>query len=88
LPELIKSFENVPKLIILGNDTNKCKSHGSLVGIATGYGLDDQGSGVRFSARAENFSLLHHVQTCSDAHPSTYPMGIGDSFPESKAAGS
>jgi hypothetical protein len=33
--------------------------------------------GVRFSAKARDFSLLHSVQTVSGAHPSSYPMGIG-----------
>jgi hypothetical protein len=31
------------------------------VGIALGYGLDDQGSRLRFPAEAENFSLHHRV---------------------------
>jgi hypothetical protein len=33
------------------------------------------------------FSLLHVVQTGSEVHPTSYPMGIGGSFPEIKAAG-
>jgi hypothetical protein len=37
---------------------------------------------------AGNFSLHHHVQTGSGAHPDYYPMGTRVSFPESKAAGS
>jgi hypothetical protein len=57
-------------------------SGGSSDGTATGYGLDDRGSGVRFSAGAENFSLRHHVQTGSGAHP----VGAGGSFLGSKAA--
>jgi hypothetical protein len=37
----------------------------SSVGIALGYGLDDRGSRVRFSAGAGNFSLHHPVQNGS-----------------------
>jgi hypothetical protein len=44
---------------------------GSVVGMATGYGLDDRGV----------------VQTGSGVHPTSYPMGTGGSFPGSKAAG-
>jgi hypothetical protein len=35
----------------------------------------------------KEFSLLHVFQTASGVHPTSYPMGIGDSFPEGKAAG-
>jgi hypothetical protein len=62
------------------------KSRYSSVGIATGYGLDDQCSGVRCPAGAEKFSLLHRVQTGSGARPTSYPMGTGVSFPGGKAA--
>jgi hypothetical protein len=41
------------------------------VGTATGYRLDDRGSGVRFPAGAGKFSLLHRVQTGSGAHPAS-----------------
>jgi hypothetical protein len=37
--------------------------------------MDDRGSRVRFSEGAGNFSLHHRVQTCSGAHPASYPMG-------------
>jgi hypothetical protein len=39
------------------------KSHDSSVGIALGYGLDDQGSTVRFPAGAGNSSLHHPSRT-------------------------
>jgi hypothetical protein len=52
-----------------------------------GYGLDDRGSGVRFSAGAGNFSLHRRVQNGSAAHPASYPMGTRGSFPGGKAAG-
>jgi hypothetical protein len=51
------------------------KSRDSSVSIALGYGLDDQGSRVRFPAGAGNFSLRHRVQTGSRAHPASYQMG-------------
>jgi hypothetical protein len=52
-----------------------------------GYGLDDQGSRVQFLTGAGNFSLHHHVQDGSGAHPASYPMGTRGSFPGGKAAG-
>jgi hypothetical protein len=36
---------------------------------------------VQFLARARDFSLLHSVQTSSGAHPASYPVGVGGSFP-------
>jgi hypothetical protein len=33
-----------------------------------------------------NFSLHHRIQTGSVAHPTSYPMGTGGSFPGGKAA--
>jgi len=54
--------------------------------IVLGYRLDDRGSRVQFLVGAENFSLHHHVQNGSGAHPASYPMGIRGSFPGSKAA--
>jgi hypothetical protein len=50
------------------------------VGIATGYGLDDLGVGVRVPVEQE-FSLVHVVQTGFGAHPASYPMRTGGSFP-------
>jgi hypothetical protein len=47
----------------------------SSVGIALGYGLDDRGSRIRFSAKAGNFSLHHRVQNGSGAHPASCPVG-------------
>jgi hypothetical protein len=45
----------------------------SVVGIATGYGLDDRGAGVPSPDRV--------VQTGSGAHPASYAMGTEGSFP-------
>jgi hypothetical protein len=54
--------------------------------IALVYGLDDRGSRVRFPAGAGNFSLHHCIQNGSGAHPTSYPVCTGDSFPGAKAA--
>jgi hypothetical protein len=59
----------------------------SSVGIATGYGLDSRMTGVRFPEGTGNFSLHRRVQTGSGAHPASYSMGTGGSFPGGKAAG-
>jgi hypothetical protein len=61
-------------------------SRDSAVGIATGYGLDDRGVGVRIpvGSRILSSSL---VQTGSGAHSSSYPVGTGGPFPGGKAAG-
>jgi hypothetical protein len=61
-------------------------SRDSSVGIALGYRLDDRGSRIRFPAGAGNFSLHHRVQNGSGAHPASYPVGTGGSFPGGKAA--
>jgi hypothetical protein len=61
------------------------KSRDSSVGIATGYGLDDQGAGVQVPVGSRIF-ILHVVQSGSGVHPTSYPMGIGGSFPGGKAA--
>jgi len=63
----------------------KFKSRGNSVDIVTGYGLENRMIEVRFLAGAGNFSLRHHVQTGSRAHPASYPMGTGF-FAWSKAA--
>jgi hypothetical protein len=52
-----------------------------------GYGLADWGSWIRFLSGAGNFSLHHRVQHGSGAHPTSYPVGTGGSFPGGKAAG-
>jgi hypothetical protein len=64
-----------------------CGSRDSSVGIATGYGLDDQGgAGVRVPV-GEKFSLLHIVQTGSGVHPTSYKMGTVGTFPGLKRQG-
>jgi hypothetical protein len=59
----------------------------SSVAIQTDYGLDDRMIGVQFPVGAGNFSLRHSVQTSSEAHTASYPMGTGGSFLGGKAAG-
>jgi hypothetical protein len=49
------------------------------------YGLDDRAIEVRSPTEAEDFSSSPCVQTGSGAHPASYPMGTGGSFPGSKA---
>jgi hypothetical protein len=58
----------------------------SVVGTASGYGLDDRRVGVRVLVGQE-LSLLHVVQTGSGAHRAFCSMGIGGSFPGGKEAG-
>jgi hypothetical protein len=57
-------------------------------GVTTGYGLDDQGIGIRVLVESKIFplSLLHVVQTGSGVHPTSYPKGTGSFFPGDKVA--
>jgi hypothetical protein len=45
------------------------------------------GTRVRFSVGARDFSHFPSVQTGSGAHPASYRMDTGGSFPGGKAAG-
>jgi hypothetical protein len=54
-------------------------SRDSSVGIATGYGLEDGGVGVRVPVRQE-ITLLYVVQTGSGFHLTSYTMGSWGSF--------
>jgi hypothetical protein len=49
------------------------------------YGLDDRAIEVRSPTGAEDFSSSPCVQTGSGAHPASYPVGTGGSFPGGKA---
>jgi hypothetical protein len=49
------------------------RSRDSIVGIATGYGLDDREVGVPSPGRVKNF--VHVVQTGSGAHRISYTVG-------------
>jgi hypothetical protein len=80
----VATWSRVTQIIIL---TVTVESRDSSVGTVLGYGLDNQGSRVQFLVGAGNFSLHHHVQNSSGAHPASYPMGTRGSFPGGKAAG-
>jgi hypothetical protein len=73
--------------LLLSRVNVKVMSLDSSVGIATAYGMDDRMIRVRFAVGAGNFSRHHRVQTGSGAHPASYPMGTGGSFPGIKAVG-
>jgi hypothetical protein len=60
-------------------------SRGSSGSIVSDYGLDDRTVEVRSPTEAEDFSSIPCVQTGSGAHPASYPMGTGGSFPAGKA---
>jgi hypothetical protein len=62
-------------------------SRDSSVGIATGYGMDDQGGGSSSPGNVNTFSLFHIVQTGSGVHPTSYPMCTEGSFPGLKRQG-
>jgi hypothetical protein len=53
-------------------------------GIATGYGLDDRGVGVRVPVGPRIFSSPRRPDPLWE--PTSYPMGTGGDFRESKAA--
>jgi hypothetical protein len=56
----------------------------SVYRLATGWATEV----LEFESRyGQEFALLHVVQTGSEAHPASYPMGTGDSLPGGKAAG-
>jgi hypothetical protein len=44
----------------------------------------DRTAGVQFPAGERDFSLLHSVQTGSEDHPPSYPMGTEGSFSRGK----
>jgi hypothetical protein len=58
---------------------------GSSVSIVSDYRLDDRATEVRSPAAENGFSSSLCVQTSSGAHPASYPMGTGGSFPGGKA---
>jgi hypothetical protein len=58
--------------------------HGSSGSIVSDYGLDDRAIEVR-SPTGADFSSSSCVQTGSGAHPASYPMGTGGSFPGGEA---
>jgi hypothetical protein len=61
-------------------------SRDSVIGIATGYGLDDRGVGVRVPVESRIFSSPRCPDR-SGVRPTSYPMGTGGSFPRVKRLG-
>jgi hypothetical protein len=59
-------------------------SRDSSVGIATGYGLDDQRGGSSSPGRVKNF---HFSISSMGLHPTSFKMGTGASFPGVKRQG-
>jgi hypothetical protein len=60
------------------------RSRGSEIGITTGWTTE----GSEFESRqGQEFSLLHVVQTGSEVHTASYPMGTGALFPGEKRLG-
>jgi hypothetical protein len=62
------------------------RSRDSVVGIATGYGLDDKGVGIWVPVGSRIFSSPCR-STGSGVCQTSYPVGTGGSFPGGKAAG-
>jgi hypothetical protein len=62
------------------------QSRGRAVGIATGYGLEDPGIGIRVQVGKE-FSHLQIIQTGHEAPPASYPIGTMASSPWVKRSG-
>jgi hypothetical protein len=62
------------------------RSRDSSVGIATGYGLDDWGTGVSVPVGSW-ISLLYVVQIGAGFHTAFYPIGSGGYFSDNEAAG-
>jgi hypothetical protein len=62
-----------------------CMSLGSSGSIVSDYGLDDRMIEVRSPTGTDDFSSSPCVQSGSGAHPASYPMGTGGSFPGGNA---
>jgi hypothetical protein len=60
------------------------RSQDSILGIATGYGLDDQVVGVQAQVGSRIFSSPSHPHQLY-VHPTSYPMGTGGSNPGREA---
>jgi hypothetical protein len=58
------------------NCTQEIGNRGSIVGIATGYGLDDQGVGVRVPVRSRIFSMLSRRALGSTQPPIQWVLGV------------
>jgi hypothetical protein len=69
-------------LLTLHDGMSRC----SVVGMATSYVLDHRGAGVRFPVGSRIATSPYRPNRLWDP-PDPYPMGTGDSFPETKKAG-
>jgi hypothetical protein len=74
------AWRNMRFLRICSPTTHFLWSRCSSGSIVSDYGLDDRGVEVRSSTGAD-FSSSPCVQTGSGAHPASYPVGTGGSFP-------
>jgi hypothetical protein len=61
------------------------RSLGSSVSIVSDYRLDDRANGIRSLAEAKDLSSILRVQTSSEVHPASYPMGTRCRFLGDKA---
>jgi hypothetical protein len=91
--QLILFFVSMCHLWLLVHSGEKFKifyinfvSWDSVVSIATGYGLDDRGVGVRVPVGSWTFSSPHHPDWLWGP-PTSYPMGTRGFLPGGKAAG-
>jgi hypothetical protein len=80
LTELIQKHHHQHHFIVVDSLIHDFRSRDSAVGIATGNGLDDRWYGVRVPVRSRILSSPV-VQTGSGAHPASYGMDSGGSFP-------
>jgi hypothetical protein len=85
--KLVAPFNCVVNITVFIYTRKPTRSRDSSVGIATGYGLDDQGVGSSSPGRVKQFPLLHIVQTGSGVHPTSYKMDTEGSFPGVKRQG-
>jgi hypothetical protein len=68
----------------MAGDSSLLLSRGNSGRIVSDYGPDDRVIEVRSPTGAEDFSSSPCVKTGSEAHPASYPMGTGGSFPGGK----
>jgi hypothetical protein len=71
----------------LSYPSSRCntRSRDSAVGIATGYGMDDRGVGVRVPVVSR--IVFTSSRPALGVHSTSYPFGTGSSLPEVKPAG-
>jgi hypothetical protein len=84
LPTTVKTaiLTSYPTSVV---NLTQVRSRDSAVSIASGYGLDDRGIGVRVPVMSRIFSSPRSPAG-SGAYPASYPMSTGGSFLRGKAA--